>query len=591
MGQYEPPLRDMRFVLHELLDAKNALRDIPAYADLDADGIDQVLEASRKFCSKVLAPLNLPGDREGCTLQTDGRVTTPGGFKGAYTQFAEAGWPALVCDPAYGGQGLPNLVYFATVEMQCAANQAWTAYSALSHGAYECLHASASEEIKSAYLPKLVSGEVTGTMCLTEPHCGTDLGLLRTRAAPQADGSHAITGTKIFISGGEHDMVENIVHLVLARLPGAPQGTKGISLFVVPKILPDSGKRNGVKCTAIERKMGIHGNSTCVLSFEQATGWLVGEPGKGLNAMFVMMNASRVLVGAQCVGLSDAVYQNALLYAKDRLQMRAPRGPAEPGKSADPIIVHPDVRRMLLTQKAYAEAGRALVYWLALHIDKELCHPDPAARKDAADMVALLTPVVKAFISDNAFESTNLGMLVHGGYGYIHESGIEQYVRDARISAIYEGTNGIQALDLLGRKILGDGGARLEKFRAMVQAFIDERSAIPSMQEFIVPLVVALDKLMTLTEQVAGKAQRDPDEVGAAANHYLRVMGHVVFAYFWARMADIAMAREERDAGFYVSKLGTARFYFARLLPEIDFHVSAASAGAATLMGFDEVLF
>jgi alkylation response protein AidB-like acyl-CoA dehydrogenase len=595
MGQYLPPLRDMQFVLHELLEVEQTLQQLPSYADIDQAGIDQVLDAAGKFCSDALAPLNLIGDREGCRLHEDGSVTTPTGFSAAYQQYAKAGWSALACDPAYGGQGLPYLLHFAVREMQCAANQAWTAYPGLSHGAYECLHASASDDIKAAYLPNLVSGRWTGTMCLTEAHCGTDLGLLRTKAEPQVDGSYAITGTKIFISGGEHDMADNIIHLVLARLPGAPPGTKGISLFVVPKFIPDKsgeiGERNGVRCGAIEKKMGIHGNSTCVMNFDAAKGWIVGAPGKGLNAMFVMMNAARVLVGAQCVGLTDAVYQRSVMYAKDRLQMRGLSGPVAPDKPADPIIVHPDVRRMLLTQRAYAEGGRALVYWLALCIDQERTHPDPAVQTDASELVALLTPIVKAFTSDNAFESTNLGMMVLGGHGYIHESGVEQYVRDARISAIYEGTNEIQGLDLLGRKVLGDAGKRLQRFCKFVKEFIDGQIDRADMREFVVPLMVAHDKVQTFTTEIEAKAQQDAAEVGAAATHYLRMVGHLVFAFLWARMARVALDRATSSDRFYESKLATARFYFAKLLPEMDYHLAAARAGAASLMALDEVLF
>ncbi|OWW18321.1 acyl-CoA dehydrogenase C-terminal domain-containing protein [Noviherbaspirillum denitrificans] len=595
MGQYLPPLRDTQFVLHELLDAEQTFRQLPPYADLDRQSIDQVIEAAGKFSSDVLFPLNLVGDREGCTLHEDGAVSTPSGFKEAYAQYVDAGWPALSCDPNYGGQGLPLSVYFAEKEMQCAANQAWAGYVGLSHGAYECLHASASAEIKAAYLPKLASGEWTGTMCLTEPHCGTDLGLLRTKAEPQADGSYAVTGTKIFISGGEHDMTDNIVHLVLARIAGAPPGVKGISLFVVPKFLPDangeSGERNGVRCGSIEHKMGIHGNSTCVMNFDDAKGWLVGEPGKGLAAMFVMMNASRILIGVQCIGLTDIAYQNAALYAKDRLQSRALTGPAAPDKPADPIIVHPDVRRMLLTQKAYAEGGRALAYWLALHLDQEQTHPDAAVRAQSGEMVALMTPVLKAFMSDNALEATNHGMMVLGGHGYIHEWGMEQFARDARISSIYEGTNTIQALDLLNRKVLSDGGGKLRRFCQLATAFVEEQRRVPEMQEFITPLMVALDKVLTFTDEIAARAQQDAAEIGAASTHYLRVVGHFVFAYFWARMARVALDKADTGDRFYEAKLATARFYFAKLLPELDYHLAAARAGAAPLMELDEALF
>lgn len=534
MGQYTAPLRDMQFVLHELLDVEGHLKEMPAHAEIDADTINQVIEEAGKFCSEVIFPLNQSGDREGCTYHGDGVVTAPTGFKDAYKQYVDGGWPALGCDPEYGGQGLPILINNAVYEMLNSANQAWTMYPGLSHGAYEALHAHGTDELKQRYLPKLVSGVWTGTMCLTEPHCGTDLGILRTRAEPLADGAYAITGTKIFISAGEHDLSENIVHLVLARLPDAPPGTKGISLFVVPKFIPDAGgkpgERNGVKCGSIEHKMGIHGNATCVINLDGAKGWMVGEPNKGLNAMFVMMNAARLGVGMQGLGLTEVAYQNSAAYAKERLQMRSLSGPKAPDKPADPIIVHPDVRRMLLTQRAYAEGGRAFAYWIALQIDRELSHPNESARKEAADLVALLTPVIKAFLTDNAFTATNEGMQVFGGHGYIAEWGMEQYVRDARINMIYEGTNTVQSLDLLGRKILGDMGARMKKFGKIVQDFVEAEGTSEAMQEFINPLADIGDKVQKLTMEIGMKAMANPDEVGAAAVPYLRVVGHLVFA-------------------------------------------------------------
>ncbi|MDR5803122.1 acyl-CoA dehydrogenase C-terminal domain-containing protein [Caballeronia sp. LZ001] len=595
MGQYAAPLRDMQFVLHELLDVEAELKNMPKHADLDADTINQVLEEAGKFCAEVVFPLNQSGDREGCTYEGDGVVRTPAGFKEAYRQYVEAGWPALGCDPEFGGQGLPAFVNNALYEMLNSANQAWTMYPGLSHGAYECLHAHGTPEQKSTYLSKLVSGEWTGTMCLTEPHCGTDLGILRTKAEPNGDGSFALTGTKIFISSGEHDMAENIVHLVLARLPGAPAGTKGISLFIVPKFVPDAngalGERNGVKCGSIEHKMGIHGNATCVINLDGAKGWLVGEESKGLNAMFVMMNAARLGVGMQGLGLTEVAYQNSLVYAKERLQMRSLTGPKAPEKPADPIIVHPDVRRMLLTQKAYAEAGRAFAYWAALNIDKELSHADEAARREAADFVALLTPVIKAFLTDNAFEGTNMAMQIYGGHGFISEWGMEQYVRDARINMIYEGTNSIQALDLLGRKILGDMGAKLKRFGKLVADFVEEEGVKPEMQEFINPLADIGDKVQKLTMEIGMKAMQNPDEVGAAAVPYLRTVGHLVFSYFWARMARVALDNASSDDAFYKAKLATARFYFAKLLPETASTIRAARAGAKPMMDYDEALF
>ncbi|WP_250450258.1 acyl-CoA dehydrogenase C-terminal domain-containing protein [Caballeronia sp. ATUFL_M2_KS44] len=595
MGQYAAPLRDMQFVLHELLNVEAELKRMPKHAELDADTINQVLEEAGKFCSEVVFPLNQVGDREGCTYESDGVVKTPAGFREAYRQYVEAGWPALGCDPEFGGQGLPAFVNNALYEMLNSANQAWTMYPGLSHGAYECLHAHGTPEQKSVYLPKLVEGVWTGTMCLTEPHCGTDLGILRTKAEPNGDGSYALTGTKIFISSGEHDMAENIVHLVLARLPGAPMGTKGISLFIVPKFVPDAngavGERNGVKCGSIEHKMGIHGNATCVMNLDGAKGWLVGEANKGLNAMFVMMNAARLGVGMQGLGLTEVAYQNSLVYAKERLQMRALTGPKAPEKPADPIIVHPDVRRMLLTQRAYAEAGRAFAYWAALNIDKELSHEDEAARREAADFVALLTPVIKAFLTDNAFEGTNLAMQIYGGHGFISEWGMEQYVRDARINMIYEGTNSIQALDLLGRKILGDMGAKMKRFGKLVAAFIEEEGVKPEMQEFINPLADIGEKVQKLTMEIGMKAMQNPDEVGAAAVPYLRTVGHLVFSYFWARMARVALDRASSGDAFYAAKLATARFYFAKLLPETASSIRAARSGSKSLMEFDEAWF
>ncbi|MFP5305251.1 MAG: acyl-CoA dehydrogenase family protein, partial [Gammaproteobacteria bacterium] len=485
MPSYTPPLRDMQFVLHELLEVETQLRKLPQHSDIDAATIDSVLEEGGRFCAEVLFPLNQVGDREGCTYHGDGVVTAPTGFKEAYAQFIEAGWPSLGADPHYGGQGLPHVVHSAFMEMMNSANQAWSMYPGLSHGAYNALSAFGTPEQKKVYLPRLVSGEWTGTMCLTEAHAGTDLGLLRTKAEPQPDGSYAITGTKIFISAGEHDLSKNIVHLVLARLPDAPGGTKGISLFIVPKFVPDAsgepGARNAVKCGSIEHKMGIHGNATCVMNFDGAKGWLVGAPNKGLNAMFVMMNSARLGVGMQSLGLAEFAYQNSLAYAKERLQSRSLTGPKLKDKPADPIIVHPDVRRMLLTQKAYVEAARAFTYWAGLAIDREHKHPDEAVRKDNADLVALLTPVVKGFITDNGYESTTLAMQVLGGHGYISEHGLEQCVRDARINMIYEGTNTIQALDLLGRKVLGDMGGRLMKFGKVIQDVIKANADDASM--------------------------------------------------------------------------------------------------------------
>ena len=593
MGSYVPPLRDIQFVMHELLNTEATLQQLPAHAELDVDTINAIVEEAGKFSSQVIFPLNHTGDQEGCTLNGS-VVTTPKGYKEAYKQYIDAGWPALSCDPEYGGQGLPISVNNALYETLNSANLAWTMYPGLSHGAYECLHAHGSDELKAAYLPKLVSGEWTGTMCLTEPHCGTDLGILRTKAVPNADGSYAITGTKIFISSGEHDMADNIIHLVLARLPEAPKGTKGISLFIVPKFLPNAdgslGARNPVSCGALEHKMGIHSNATAVINLDGATGWLVGEPNKGLQAMFVMMNAARLGVGMQGLGLTEISYQNARTYAKERLQMRALNGAKNPEKEADPIIVHPDVRRMLLTQRAYAEGARAFTYWIALEIDKELSHPDEAVRQAAADNVALLTPIIKAFLTDNAFECTNHGVQIFGGHGFIAENGMEQYVRDARITQLYEGTNGVQALDLLGRKVLGDMGAKLRAFGAIVQKFVEDNGVDPKMQEFINPLADIGDKVQKLTMEIGMKAMQNQDEVGAASVPYQRVVGHMVFSYFWARMAKIALEKQEQD-DFYKAKLATARFYFAKLLPETAGYIRQARAGVACLQEMQDDWF
>lgn len=596
MGQYVAPLRDMQFVLHELLEVESELKQLPRHAEIDAEIINQLLEEGGKFTSRELFPLNHSGDREGCHLDRETHeVSTPKGFKEAYRQYVEAGWPALSCDPEYGGQGLPLVVNNSFYEMMNSANQAWTMYPGLSHGAYECLHAHGTAEQKSLYLAKLVSGEWTGTMCLTEAHCGTDLGLLRSKAELQLEGSYKITGAKIFISAGEHDMAENILHLVLARLPDAPAGTKGISLFLVPKFIPNGdgslGPRNPIFCGALEEKMGIHGNSTCQMNLDGATGWLIGEPNKGLNAMFVMMNAARLGVGMQSLGLTEVAYQNAVVYAKDRIQMRSLSGVKAPELPADPIIVHPDVRRMLLTARAYAEGGRAFCSFIALEIDKELNHPDPAVRADAADLVALLTPVIKAFITDNGWIATSEAMQVYGGHGYIAEWGMEQYVRDARINMIYEGTNTIQSLDLLGRKILMDNGAKLKKFGALVTAFVEDNGTDEAMNEFVTPLADLGGKVTKLSMEIGMKAFQNPDEVGAAAVPYLRVVGHLVYAYFFARMAKIALAKRDSGDSFYTAKLATARFYFARLLPETAMLIRQARSGAANLLDLEADLF
>jgi alkylation response protein AidB-like acyl-CoA dehydrogenase len=600
MAKYVPPLRDMKFVLHEMLQVERELKPIPQHADIDAGTIDSILEAGGQFCADILQPLNAVGDREGCTRHPDGSVTTPKGFKGAYDQFVDAGWPSLGANPKYGGQGLPYVVTNAFLEMLNSANQAWTMYYGLSHGAYNAISAFGTPEQKELYLPKLVSGEWTGTMCLTESHAGTDLGILKSRAEPKPDGSYAISGEKIFISAGEHDLAKNIVHLVLARLPDAPGGTKGISLFIVPKFVPDAkggvGARNGVTCGSIEHKMGIHGNATCVLNFDGATGWMVGPPNQGLKAMFVMMNSARLGVGMQSLGLAEFAYQNSLAYAKDRLQSRSLTGPKAAGKPADPIIVHPDVRRMLMTQKAYVEAARAFCYWAGLAIDKEHKHPDAATRAINGEMVALLTPVIKGFITDNGYESCTLAMQVLGGHGYISEHGLEQCVRDARINMIYEGTNTIQALDLLGRKVLGDMGAKLMKFGKVCQDVIQANAGRPTMMEFTGPLGMLLGEVQKITMEIGQRGMKNPDEVGAAAVPYLRLIGHLVFSFAWCYAAGVAQAAltagaKGEDEAFYKTKLVTARFYFAKLYPETHALLAQIRAGSTPLMELEAANF
>jgi len=596
MPSYKAPLRDQQFVLHEVLGAVDVLRQMPRYAELDADTVNQVIEEAGKFCEDQLLPINRSGDEEGCIYDAASRkVTTPRGFKEAYDAFRDAGWQGLAAETEYGGQGLPHLLQIAFYEMQYSTNQAWAMYPGLTIGAYECLLKHASDEQKDLYLPKLASGQWTGTMCLTEPHCGTDLGMLRTKAEPQPDGSYRLTGEKIFISSGEHDMAENIVHLVLARLPDAPHGTKGISLFIVPKFVPAGsgenaavGPRNGLYCGGIEHKMGIHGNATCQMILDRATGWLVGEPNKGLNAMFVMMNGARLGVGVQGLGLTEIAYQNAAVYAKDRIQGRSLAGPTNPEKPADPIIVHPDVRRMLLTARAYAEGGRAFAYWVALMADTQLSHPDDEQRKFGADMMSLMTPIVKAFMTDNGFLCASECLQVFGGHGYVRENGMEQFVRDARINMIYEGTNTIQSLDLIGRKILMDNGAKLRAFGKMVTEFIEQNGTHPDMDEFVTPLADIGNKVQRLTMDLGMKAMANRDEVGAAAVPYLRVVGHLVYSYFWARMAKVAVEHVRADGGsvdpFYRNKLMVARFYFQRLLPETAALIRSVAAGPTTLM-------
>ncbi len=596
MPSYNPPLRDMQFVLHEVFNVAEDFKQMPAYAEVDADTINAVLEEGGKFASQVIQPLNISGDTEGCTLdKATHEVTPPKGYKEAYQQYIEGGWPALSCDPEYGGQGLPATINGCFYEMLNGANQAWTMYPGLSHGAYEALLAHGTDWQKKVYLPKLVSGEWTGTMCLTEPHCGTDLGLLRTKAEPDGD-SYLISGEKIFISAGEHNMVDNIVHLVLARLPDAPAGSKGISLFAVPKFNVDEngtiGERNGIYCAGLEHKMGIHSNATAQLVLDKARGTLIGQPNKGLQAMFVMMNAARLGVGNQSLGLTEVAFQNALAYAKDRIQMRSLSGVKAKDKPADPIIVHPDVRRMLLTAKAYAEGGRALSVYAGMLLDKEHHHPDEKVRKDSGEILALLTPIVKAFLTENGFKATVECQQVFGGHGYIKEWGMEQFVRDARINMIYEGTNTVQALDLLGRKVLGNQGATLKKFGKEIAVFIEAEGVNEKMAEFINPLAMLADQMTKFTTEIGFRGFQNADEVGAAAFDYMKVAGHLVFAYMFARMAQVALQKiaEGNTDPFYQGKLQTARFYFAKLFPETLTLMKTARNGVKVLLDTDAAL-
>ena len=594
MPTYKAPLRDMRFVLYELLGIEG-LRALPEGDGFGPDLVDPVLEEAAKLAEQVLLPLNRSGDEEGCVLE-NGVVRTPKGFREAYRTYAEGGWTSLACDPEFGGQGLPHALAVFVEEMVCATNLSFSLYPGLTFGAYSALHAHASDEVKQRFLPKLVDGSWTGAMCLTEPHSGSDLGLVRTRAVPQADGTYRITGTKIFISAGDHDLSENIVHLVLARLPDAPRATKGLSLFAVPKLLTDEhgrpAVRNAVTCGSIEHKMGIKASATCVINFDDATGWLVGEPHRGMAAMFTMMNTERLAVGVQGLGIAEAVYQNAAVYARERLQGRSVAGARDPEKTADPIIVHPDVRRMLLTMRAYAEGMRALGQWVAQALDRRERDSDPEARAAADEFVGLMTPVVKALFTDIGVECASLGIQVFGGHGYIREHGMEQYLRDARIGPIYEGTNGIQALDLVGRKLPMCSGALAERFFAPVEEFIAAANAQPALAEFVRPLGVALDRLRGVTDWILKAGGADPEESAAAATEYLRLFGLVALGYMWARSAAVALpAAGGPEAGFYQAKLNLARFYVQRLLPQTEALASAILAGGRAIRAFEEAAF
>ena len=592
MPVYKAPLDDIRFLLNDVHDVAQ-LSALPGYEEATPDMINAVLEGGARICEDVLFPINQSGDTEGVRYD-NGEVTTPSGFKEAYKQYIDDGWTALIADAKYGGQGLPEAVRFVMEEMLCSANLSFSMYPGLSHGAYSALVSHGSEELKERYLPKLVDGTWGGTMCLTEAHSGTDLGIISTKAIPAGDGAYQITGQKIFISAGDHDLTENIVHLVLAKLPDAPSGTKGISMFVVPKFLPtDEGKpgtRNGVTVGSIEHKMGIKGSATCVLNFDNATGWMVGEQHKGMRAMFVMMNGARLAVGLQGLGLAEVAYQNALAYAKDRLQGRSLTGPKNPSGPADPIIVHPDVRKGLLRIKAFNEGMRSLAYWVGIRIDVEHRHPDAAVREAAEDMVALMTPVLKAFLTDKGFDNTNIALQTLGGHGYIKEYGIEQYVRDARIAQIYEGTNAVQALDLVGRKLPMKGGGLIRRFLETVKADIDSAVANEAPEEFTKPLAASLYQLQKATMLLAERGFANPDEVGAAATEYLHLMGYVAVGWQWLRMATVAteqLTAGKGDKRFLEAKLKTARFYFARLLPEAASLLAAIQSGSAPIMALN----
>jgi alkylation response protein AidB-like acyl-CoA dehydrogenase len=597
MTTYTAPQRDMRFVLHEFLEVEQ-LAELPGYEEATVDVIDAIIEESAKVAETSLFPLNQSGDLEGCIFE-NGVVRTPAGFKEAYDQFVEAGWAGLSADTAYGGQGLPKAVKLMVDEMVCSANLSFGMYPGLTAGAYNAIIKHGTDEQKDLYLPKMVEGRWSGTMCLTEPQCGTDLGLIRTKAVPQDDGSYAISGTKIFISAGEHDLTQNIVHLVLARLPDAPDGIKGISLFLVPKFLPndqgEAGARNGLACGSIEHKMGIKASATCVMNFDVATGWLVGEPHRGMRAMFTMMNDARLEVGIQGLGIAETAYQSAVAYAKDRRQGRALNGAKEPDEPADQLLVHPDVRRMLLTMRAFSEGARALAYWIGMQLDISEKHPEPEKRQAADDLVALMTPIIKAHFTDEGFHNAHLGIQCMGGHGYIAEWGMEQLLRDARITLLYEGANGVQALDLVGRKLPSHFGRLLRTFFHPVMALIEEHQADQELQEFVLPMAKAFSRLQQVTLHIAQQGMKDPDEAGAASVDYLRLFALVVLAFMWVKMVKVAKAKlaagADGDASFYEAKIKTARFFMTKILPENSALFAQIMAGGAPLMAFEDAAF
>ena len=595
---YEAPNRDYKFVMQELFDVGELSRDIPEYADATPDIFEAMIEEGGKFLKENFLPLNESGDRQGCRYE-NGVVRTPDGFKEAYQGFCDMGFTGMSQSPQWGGQGLPHSLQFAIEEMVASTNASMGPYAGLTVGAFNAINASASDELKKIYLPKMCNGQWAGAMCLTEPQCGTDLGLIKTKAEPLDDGSYAITGTKIYITGGEQDLTENIVHLVLAKIPGSPDGVKGISLFLVPKFLPDQngevGQRNDVRCGSIEKKMGQHGSATCVINYDGAKGWLVGLENKGMRSMFVMMNAARMGVGVQGLGFLETSYQSAFAYAKDRLQGRSLSGPKSPDQPADSILVHPDVRRMLLRIKANTEGGRALCTWLSLSLDKSLKHPDPQVRQNSDDLVQLMTPILKAYLTDSASEAANLGVQTMGGHGYIKEWGMEQLVRDSRIAQLYEGTNGIQALDLTGRKMGAHFGRYLRSFFHPVSSFLDDHKTSAALAEFIGPLQKVFGTLQQTTAFVAQKGLKDPEEIGAASSDYLKLFALTALAYLWAKSAKVALEKLEdqstTEKGYYQAKLLTARFFYQRMLPEATAAAKVVQAGKDSLMDMPEELF
>ena len=594
---YQPPVRDHVFLLRDVLEI-DRYSNLPSFADASMDVVEQIIEEAGKFTGEVLAPLNSVGDKQGCKWNPDNTVTTPAGFKEAYRQLCEGGWTGLGSDPAYGGQGLPHVVNLAFSEMSSSANMAFSMYPGLAHGAYSAIHTGGTDEQKQTYLPKMVSGEWTGTMNLTEPQCGTDLGLLRTKAVPQADGSYRISGQKIWISAGEHDMSDNIVHLVLARIEGAPAGVKGISLFIVPKFFPNAdgsvGARNeGVKCVGLEEKMGIHGNATCVMQYEDAVGYLIGEENSGLKLMFVMMNEARLGVGLQGIAQGEAAYQAARDFAMDRLQGRSLTGPKNADGPADPIIVHPDVRRMLLDSRAVIEGGRAFLFWTALHGDLSHDHPDEAVRQKAGDYMGLLTPVLKGYLTDKGFKACVDGMQVHGGSGFTEHFPASQYLRDCRIALIYEGTNGVQALDLVGRKLAANGGRAVMSFFAEIDAFVEANSADAQLKPFVEGLAGAKAQLQEATLWLMQNGLANPDNAGAASTDYMHLFGITGLAYMWALMAKVSLAKIAAGAGdpFYENKVAVGRYFLERVLPDTGAHLTKLKTGSATMMAMPAEAF